>query len=299
MATTSRLDKTIEQDALLVETVQPIKILSALEWPVETEARFLKSWRAGRPELPVINLGQQDYSKQIEALDAIQSNCDRGHPLDNLIYKTARSYTSAAKMLAAIGTADFTRYSIELYGKPDDRYKTQDWTALDAADFFLDKTDELLGGYVVPPTVADIPVEIFAEQLQKAIDEFFIDDKVEVVIDPTLSAKAIAGASRVRLRAGAMYSELDLNQLLEHEAHIHAATMHNGRRQTNLKTLSLGSPRTTRTQEGIAVIAELMTLSLDILRLRRIALRVKAIAMALEGADFIDIFKSFLDAGQT
>jgi uncharacterized protein (TIGR02421 family) len=299
MANTSRLDKTIEQDALLVETVQPIKILSALEWPVETEARFLKSWRAGKPELPVIQLERQDYSKQIEALDVIQSSCDRGHPLDNLIFKTARSYSSAAKMLGAIGTPDFTRHSIELYGKPDDRYKTQDWTALDAANFFLNKTDELLGGYVVPPTIADIPVEIFAEQLQNSIDKFFIDDKVEVIIDPTLSAKAIAGSNRVRLRAGAMYSELDLNQLLEHEAHIHAATMHNGRRQTNLKTLSLGSPRTTRTQEGIAVIAELMTLSLDIVRLRRIALRVKAIAMVLEGADFIEIFKSFLDAGQT
>jgi uncharacterized protein (TIGR02421 family) len=202
-------------------------------------------------------------------------------------------------MLAAIGTPDFTNYSIELYGKPNDNYKTQDWTALDAADFFLRKTDELLGGYVVPPTIADIPVEVFAERLQKSIDAFFVDDKVEVIIDASLSARAIAGSSRVRLRAGAMYSELDLDQLVEHEAHIHAATMHNGKRQSNLQILSLGSPRTTRTQEGIAVMAELLTLSLDIVRLRRIALRVKAIAMALDGADFIDIFKSFLEAGQT
>ena len=62
----------------------------------------------------------------------------------------------------------------------------------------------------------------------------------------------------------------DLEQLLEHEAHVHAATMHNGKRQANLRLLSLGAPRTTRTQEGIAVLAELMTLSLDIIRLRRI-----------------------------
>jgi uncharacterized protein (TIGR02421 family) len=295
----SHLDKVIEQDALLVQTVQPIKILNALLWPADAEIKFLQSWRAGKPELPLVHLKQQNYSRQIEALDAIQSRCDRSHPLDNLIFKTARSYTSAARMLAAIGTPDFTNYSIELYGKPNDKYKTQNWTALDAADFFLQKTDELLGGYVVPPTVADIPVEAFAQRLQQSINEFFVDDKVEVIIDPSLSARAIAGSSRVRLRAGAMYSELDLNQLLEHEAHIHAATMHNGKRQTNLQTLSLGSPRTTRTQEGIAVIAELMTLSLDIVRLRRIALRVKAIAMALDGADFIEVFKSFLEAGQT
>jgi uncharacterized protein (TIGR02421 family) len=297
--TNSRLAKTIEHDALLVETVQPIKILNALTWPREAEARFLEGWRAGRPELPVVQLKQQDFRKEIEILEGIQSKCDRGHPLDNLIFKTARSYTSAARMLGAIGTPDFTNYSIELYGKPNDEYKTQNWTALDAADFFLTKTDELLGGFVVPPTVSDIPVEDFAERLQKEIDNFFVDDKVDVVIDPALSSKAIAGSSRVRLRGGAMFSELELNQLLEHEAHIHAATMLNGKRQKNLKLLSLGSPRTTRTQEGIAVMAELMTLTLDIMRLRRIALRIKAIALALDGADFIEVFKSFLDAGQS
>lgn len=295
----SRLDKTIEHDAVLVKTVQPIKILGALSWPQEVERSFLNDWRAGNPRLPTVNLEQQDYSEQIGALEHIQSQCDRGHPLDNLIFKTARSYSSAAHMLGAIGTPDFTNYSIELYGKPNDNYKTQDWTALDAAEFFLDKTDELLGGFVVPPTIADIPVELFAERLQNKIDDFFVDDKVEVIIDPKLSSKAIAGSNRVRLRAGTMYSELDLDQLLEHEAHIHAATMHNGKRQPNLKILSLGAPRTTRTQEGIAVIAELMTLSLDIVRLRRIALRIKAIAMALDGADFIEVFKSFLDAGQS
>jgi uncharacterized protein (TIGR02421 family) len=295
----SRLEKTIEHDAVLVATVQPIKILASLSWPPQAESDFLQAWRAGKPKLPRVNLERPDHSKEIEVLKNIQSRCDRGHPLDNLIFKTARSYTSAARMLGAIGTPDFTTYSIELYGKPNDIYKAQNWTALDAADFFLSKTDELLGNYVVPPTVADIPVEIFAERLQQAIDDFFVDDKVEVIIDATISSKAIAGSGRVRLRAGALYSELDFNQLLEHEAHIHAATMHNGRRQKNLRLLALGSPRTTRTQEGLAVMAELMTLSLDIVRLRRIALRIKAIAMALDGADFIEVFKSFLEAGQS
>lgn len=295
----SRLEKTIEHDALLADTVQPIKILAALTWPREAETEFLEAWRAGRPALPGVQLARPDFRREIGILEGIQSKCDRGHPLDNLIYKTARSYASAARMLGAIGTAEFTGYSTELYGKPDDPYKTQDWTALDAAEFFLAKTDELLGNYVVPPTVADIPVAVFAERLQLAVDQFFVDDRVEVIIDPTLPSRAIAGSNRIRLRAGAMYSELDLEQLLEHEAHVHAATMFNGKRQTNLRLLSLGAPRTTRTQEGIAVLAELMTLSLDIVRLRRIALRIKAIAMALDGADFIEIFSSFLDAGQS
>ncbi len=100
---TSRLDKTIEHDAMLADTVQPIKILGALTWPREAEARFLEAWRAGKPELPKVRLEPQDYSQQIETLESIQSRCDRGHPLDNLIFNTARSYASAARMLGAIG----------------------------------------------------------------------------------------------------------------------------------------------------------------------------------------------------
>jgi hypothetical protein len=41
-----------------------------------------------------------------------------------------------------------------------------------------------------------------------------------------------------------------------------------------------------------------MTRSIDINRLRRLALRIQAIKVALEGGDFIECFKVFLKAGQ-
>ena len=46
--------------------------------------------------------------------------------------------------------------------------------------------------------------------------------------------------------------------------------------------MSLGSPRTTKTQEGLATFAELITSSIDLARLRRIALRIPAVHMGLE-----------------
>jgi hypothetical protein len=61
----------------------------------------------------------------------------------------------------------------------------------------------------------------------------------------------------------------------------------------------LGAPRTTRTQEGIATLAELSTLSMDINRLRRLALRVRAVKSGLDGADFLQTFRGFLEAGQS
>lgn len=295
----SRLQKTKEFDSLIAATVKPIRVLSALRWPLEAEVKFLDSWRAGRPSLPDVRLEPRRHDLEIATLKEIQLKCDRAHPLDNLIFKTARSYETAARMLGAIGTPGFTRHSIELYGKPDDAYKLQNFTALDAAEFFLQQTEAIMGGQVVPPVNADIPAEIFAVKLQQAINDFFDDDKVEVVLEPQLSSKAVAGSRGVSLRAGALFSELDLDQLLEHEAKVHTATMLNGKRQQNLRLLSLGAPRTTRTQEGIAVLAELVTMSLDLTRLRRIALRIKAVAIAIDGADFIEVFKMLLEAGQS
>jgi uncharacterized protein (TIGR02421 family) len=170
---------------------------------------------------------------------------------------------------------------------------------LDAARFFLNTTDALLGGTRIPPSPAEIPADVFAAWMQPELDRFFGEGRITVVLDPTLAAKAIAGMSRIRLRASALFSELDKNQLLQHEAFVHIATAQNGALQPNLKSLGLGAPRTTQTQEGIATLAELFTGSMDINRLRRLALRVLAVQQALDGADFIQVFEGFLAAGQS
>ncbi|QDU89245.1 hypothetical protein Pla175_26320 [Pirellulimonas nuda] len=92
-----------------------------------------------------------------------------------------------------------------------------------------------------------------------------------------------------------MFTDLDFDQLYHHEALVHTATALNGRRQTNLASLGLGAPRT---QEGIAVFAELATRSIDVNRLRRLALRIQALKLVLDGGDFLDCFRYLLQAGQ-
>ena len=293
------LDKILDIDRRLARIAPRVRVLSALAWPAALEHEFLQGWRAGRPALPRVELQPATLGSEISALEDLMGRCDRGHPLGILLWKTARSYLDAARMLKGIGTPDFTRWSVALYGRPDDRYRTQAITGVDAAEFFLRTTDELLGGREIPSTKADIPATVLASRLQEAIDAFFTDDPVVVELDLRLSSKAIAGSRRVRVRADALFNDLDFAQLLHHEAFVHTLTMINGKRQPNLRCLGLGAPRTTRTQEGIAVLAELVTLSIDIHRLRRVGLRVRAIDRALNGADFIDVFRAFLDAGQT
>lgn len=288
-----------ELDALLLERAKPILVLKHLNWPDQVEEAFIDGWRAGRPALPDVENRPPDWTNEIAALDDLVSRCDGDDPILQFLRCSAWSYAEAARMLMAVGTPEFTERSIRLYGRPDDVYETQSFTGVDAAAFLLEKTDRLLSGSFIAPADADQPAKQFAARLQEAIDAYFVDDNVKVVVDDKLSSKAIAGTSRIRIRGSAVFTELDFDQLYHHEALVHTGTAVNGRRQTKLKSLSLGAPCTTRTQEGLAVFAEIVTRSIDIDRLRRVGLRILALKQVLDGADFIDSFKFFLVAGQT
>ncbi|MCU0368144.1 MAG: flavohemoglobin expression-modulating QEGLA motif protein [Cyclobacteriaceae bacterium] len=286
-------------DAALVKASKKIKVLNTLAWPVGTEEKFLDGWRKGKPQLPDIKIEPPNVKSNVDVLDAIVKQCTQEDPVEKFLAETALSYANAGRMLMHVGTPDFTKYSIKIYGRPDAIYKLQGLTGVDGAKFFLDVTDKLIGNPNIQPTETDISATDFAGWLKAEVDEFFQYDSVEVMVDQKLSSKALAGATRIRVRGSAVFSQLDKDQLLYHEAFVHTATQLNGRKQLNLQSLGLGAPRTTRTQEGIAVMAELITNSIDISRLRRIALRVIAVKMALDGADFIDLFKFFLEAGQS
>lgn len=285
-------------DARLCELARPILVLKHLNWPDAVEETFLENWRKRKPALPDVALQIPDWSREVAALDEFVLRCAGEDPVLQFLRRTASSYAEAGRMLVAAGTPAFTERSINLYGRPDDVYATQSLTGYDAATFLLEKTDLLISGSTLAPVEPYMSAAQFAERLQRAVDTYFQDDKVNVVVDNALSSKAIAGTTRIRIRGSAVFSELDFDQLYQHEALVHSATALNGRRQTNLKSLGLGAPRTTRTQEGIAVAAEILTRSIDIDRLRRLALRILALKQVLDGADFIECFRFFLEAGQ-
>ncbi|WP_407910140.1 tyrosine/phenylalanine carboxypeptidase domain-containing protein [Lysobacter claricitrinus] len=294
----ARLDALFECDRALCSVGRKIRVLNAIGWPAAMEAQFLDGWRAGKPQLPQPPTVPVQLDSELDALDAIMHRLDRGHPVGNWLFKTAWSYRVAARMLEQIGHPGFTRCSVLLYGRPDIKYRSQHATAADGAREVLSITDDLVDRELLPPVECSMTADQFAVRLRERIGAFFTHDRVDVVLDPALSSKATASSSKVRLRSTAMFSDADLDQLLEHEAFIHTATLLNGKHQPHLKSFGLGAPRTTRTQEGLATFAECVTGAMDIVRLRRIALRVIMVQNALDGADFIEVFKGFLEAGQ-
>ena len=101
----------------------------------------------------------------------------------------------------------------------------------------------------------------------------------------------------MRIKRGGRFSRRDLAQLEFHEGHVHVATALNGRAQPVMSFIGYPSPRTTGTQEGLAVLTEFLTQSMGLERLRRLADRTLAIKMAEDGADFCQLYQFFLAHG--
>lgn len=286
-------------DQRLCAVAKGIRVLGMLTWPEGTVQRFLESWRRGAPQLPELELAGGSMREEREALEEIIDEHDPGDPLERFVADTAHSYALAAQMMEAIGTPAFTHLSRELYGVPGDRLPGASMTHFEAATMLLDTTESLTAMGVLEESALCLTAEHVAEELTRAFAAFFGPDAPEVTIDEDLASKAAAGSKRVRIRAQTCFSELDVVQLIEHEGFVHAGTALNGRAQPYLTCMGLSAPRTTLTQEGLATLAELTTRTIDIARLRRLALRTVAIQHALDGADYLDVFRFFIASGQS
>jgi uncharacterized protein (TIGR02421 family) len=286
-------------DVALCAVAPSVKILSRLSWPESVINEFLRGWRRGEPQLPEVSYSLQGLSSNAGAeLQRIRDEADPSDPIEGYLRATAESYARAVELLTQAGKPSFLELSRKLYGDPYDRLPGTYLTHFEAAQQLLEITAPWASACRGEEELSCITAEHVRDELQARIDPFFTEHPITVVIEPRLTSKAAAAARRIRIRGRCSYSEADIDQLLEHEAFIHAATALNGRLQP-LQAFSLAAPRTTATQEGLATIAELITGSMDLSRLRRLALRIIAVKHVVEGADFVEVFRYFLRAGQS
>lgn len=296
---TAELDRIAKLDHRLVEAAKGIKVLSSLTWPAAAYDQFLTGWHKKNPVPPSIIYPKVEYSEVKDELLRVMSSCSREHPIEDYIFKTAESYFSAATMIENVGSPIFTEISTQIYGQPEDPIGAGALTNHDAATYFVEYCSEFMKSCPISDLDYCITPQYVAAQMRKVAKKSFAEHKIKVVVDSEMSSKAAAGANRIRIRGATPFSRNDLPQLLEHELFVHTATLLNGRQQPRIKSLSLGAPRTTMTQEGLALFAEFITHTIDLARLQRIALRVLAIEQARQGANFVDIVRMFIDAGQS
>jgi uncharacterized protein (TIGR02421 family) len=299
--TTPDLQHCAALDQRLLAAVKGIHILPTVAWPASLENRMIADYAAGRFTLPEVSYQRPDLTAARAELAAIERETAAldGDPLGDYLARTAESWRIAAEMLEAVGSDGVSAPSIVLYGRPGDAIPGSQRSNLDAARYFVELSDELGADLLADDTREGITAEVLRDEMAHTLDGFFGAGTVKVEVDPELTAKAAAGATRIRLRGGARFSDYDRHQLLAHEALVHTLTALNGRAQPLLASLGRTSPRVTATQEGLAVFAELMSGAIDIARLKRISLRILAIDMALSGADFVEVYKFFAGCGQS
>lgn len=277
---------------MLHDVAKPMRVLSALGWPGEIRENFLAG---GATKLPEPEFTPTDPTSVLDGVAAVRRLLHPGSVVDDWLEGEADAIEATAMMLASVGTPEFHEHSRRLYGGPDQPLRFDPVTPLDLARSFQGSMSELSTSKLVPPPVRNQTSTDIADHLKAAVQAHFGDSAPEVLIVDELSANAVASTSRIKVRRDAMFTAKDAAQLLNHEAYVHVATGLNGRAQTDLPILAIGHPGTTRTQEGLAVYSEYVSGTLGLDRLRRLADRILGVQMACDGADFIEVYRWFLE----
>ena len=271
-------------------------LLSGLGWPREIEERFFVS---GEDELPAPTYEAADdvLNRENADLERTLGTLDGDEPIRAWLRRVVTGAIDRNRLLLARGTADFGRLSLEIYGGAHTRFFGLSATNLALAEHVLGRLvihgwDEAQDREERVLTAADL-----AEELSRRTSKHRPRLELEVVVDDRCASKAIAGSSRVRVREGASFVAWEADGLFCHEVETHVFSARNGAAQVHAPFLKAGGPRTTPTQEGLAVFSELYNHALAAPRLERLAVRVKTVGMAEDGASFIDVFRFLRDRG--
>jgi len=293
----------------LVAAQRPIRILDAVKWDdsvreaffaagCREEPRVDAAYYAARP-LPLdtsrARAGFEELDRRIEDRLGLED------PAARLMRRMCREYEVVLRMLEARGTPAFHRHAAALYGRASDPFHAGGPSLVELAallDEALRNLDEAAYGESQP---ADIPAEQAVQRLQERLDVAFPDPaaRVHVRLDDGIVADAAAGSDYIKLRADARFRERDLRVLEVHEGWVHVGTTLNGQAQPVCTFLGKGTPSTTITQEGLALLVEVISFSSYPRRLRRVTDRIRAIHWAERGASFLDVFGRLRGEGRS
>jgi uncharacterized protein (TIGR02421 family) len=276
---------------ILHDVSKPMRVLAALNWPSELRTQFLAS---DGTKLPEPRYKPIEPSRVLAGIAEVRRLLGTG-TVDSWFEREADSIEATALMLSTVGTPDFHTHSSKLYGVPTRTLQLDPATPLALAQQIHKSIAELSAVKLVAPATRDQTSAQVASELEIEVKRHFGAAAPVVEVVDELSANALATASRIKVRRDAMFTRRDASQLLHHEAYVHVLTALNGKAQPDLPNLAIGHPGTTRTQEGLAVFGEFVSGTLELDRLRRLADRVIAVQMACDGANFIELYRWFLE----
>ncbi|KTD12206.1 flavohemoglobin expression-modulating QEGLA motif protein [Legionella jamestowniensis] len=310
MATESDELRVIQElSSRLVEAQRKIRILDSIKWDDTIKQDFFAKKTQALPKidrdyylnkpLPFEATEKQEEFRLI-VRDA-QNQLGQYSPVTRLIKRQCEEYARAVQMLNARGTPAFCELAMELYGSPDDAFYSGGPRLSELGTLLFDVLTALEVQLKSEADEKRHTPQKAQELLQERLSQFFDQHpgKVTVMVSDDMVADASAGADTIKLSQQAMFSDRDLKYLEVHEGWVHVGTTLNGATQPYCFFLGKGSPSSSVIQEGLAVITEIVTFSSYPGRVRKITNRVIALEKVRQGANFIDIYRYFIECGLT
>ncbi len=291
----------------IVEAQTPVRVLDAVKWDDATRQAFFAA--KGR-ELPQIDRAYYegrplafDSSAKKQEFQDIERDITRQlgqfNPVGQIMRRMCKEYRMVIRMLEARGTPDFGMISQELYGAASDAFHAGDPTLADLGLMLSDYLNNIADRGDLRDEPKNLTAPQAVELLQKRLDVVFGEGEgvIRVFESDGILADAAAGADYIKIRSDALFNERDVRALEVHEGLVHVGTTLNGQNQPICTFLAKGPPSSTVTQEGLAILMEVIAFASYPTRLRKLTNRTRAIHMAEEGADFLEVFAFFREQG--
>jgi len=291
----------------IVAAQTPIRILDAVKWDDNVRQAFLKAKGKALPEVDRAwyqsrPLGFDAAAVRVE-FQSIEREVTRQlgqfNPVGQIMRRMCREYRMVVRMLEARGTEDFGLISQELYGAASDAFHAGDPTLADLGMMLSDYLNKIDGRGDLKDEVKNLTAKEAVALLQSRLNKVFgeAEGTIRVFESDGIVADAAAGADYIKVRADAMFNERDVRALEVHEGLVHVGTTLNGLNQPICTFLAKGPPSSTVTQEGLAILMEVIAFASYPSRLRKLTNRTRAIHMVEEGADFLQVFDFFKEQG--
>ncbi len=292
----------------IVAAQKPIRILDALKWDPSIKDYFFKH---KFKKLPPINTEyyleknplQFDPIKKIEEFHDIERNIRRllgqYSGVGSIMSRMCHEYSRVVEMLLVRGTSKFTEISQELYGSSEDAFHVGAPTLKDLATLVSNTLSNIKDQVVTEADIEKYSSEDAVRILGKRLGKYFTDrdEAVRVELSDGILADASAGAEKIKIHDGMMFSEREIRIFEVHEGWVHLGTTLNGMSQPICTFLSKGPPSSTITQEGLAIITEVFTFASYPGRLKRLSNRITGVSMVEGGANFLDVFNFYREQG--
>jgi uncharacterized protein (TIGR02421 family) len=282
---TDRTDQLRHLSDAIVAAQRPIRILKAINWDAAVHERF---FRHGAKELPrpeYLPLGF-DPADKVKELRDLKRQIRGKNPVEALLREKCDEFILVTRMLAARGTRRFYEVSRLVFGDPRDRFPDNPADNLAIARLWAAR-----------PRARDEDATITAEEAASQVHELcapYLGGKVKVIVRSRLTANAAAGATRVTLKKGVMFTRRQVSALAHHEGLWHVLTSMNGFAQPVLTVLGVGFPRHAESQEGAGIVSEFLTGHITDERYIELGERTIAVDMAARGADYLEVYRYLL-----